>query len=171
MFGLYGPAILACCRFRDTFQFARLCKGLLQFKLCHYFYLTLTRPIGLPLTRPSRRKLRICAYSSLIREKIGTFIKIHWKIWAVRAQICIFQKMRIKNWKGGTRLFHLGNAENPPDPQFSAQRACEGQLENQTIIHFIIHLKRKNLRSFRRNRGIYPRFDGIYSRNSFWYEN
>ena len=35
--------------------------------------LTLTRPIGLPLTRSLRRKLWISADSSLIRQKIGTF--------------------------------------------------------------------------------------------------
>ena len=33
--------------------------------------LTLTRPIGLPLTRPLRKKLRISADSSLIRQNIG----------------------------------------------------------------------------------------------------
>ena len=51
-----------------------------------------------------------------------------------RAKIGIFQKMRIKNLKGGsvrsnfekTRLLHLENLEKPPHPQFSAQRAPEG---------------------------------------------
>ena len=35
--------------------------------------LALRRPIGLPLTRALRRKLRITADSSLTRQKIGTF--------------------------------------------------------------------------------------------------
>ena len=50
-----------------------------------------------------------------------------------RAQIAIFQKMRMKNLKGvsevrleKTRLLHPGNVEKPPHPQFSAQRAPEG---------------------------------------------
>ena len=52
-----------------------------------------------------------------------------------RAQIRIFQKMRIKNLRGEggqcgpikkNRLLHLGNVEKPPHPQFSAQRAPEG---------------------------------------------
>ena len=50
-----------------------------------------------------------------------------------RAQIGIFQKMRIKNLMGvtevrfkKTRLLHLGNVEKQPHPQFSAQRAPEG---------------------------------------------
>ena len=51
-----------------------------------------------------------------------------------RALIGIFQKMRIKNLRGGgdgrsdlkkTRLLHLGNVEKPPHPQFSAQRMPE----------------------------------------------
>ena len=55
---------------------------------------------------------------------------------AGEALIGIFQKMRIKNLRGGggvsevrftkTRLLHLGSVEKPPHPQFSAQRACEG---------------------------------------------
>ena len=36
--------------------------------------LTFTRPIGNPLTRPLRRKLRISADSPLIWQKIGTFL-------------------------------------------------------------------------------------------------
>ena len=51
-----------------------------------------------------------------------------------RTKIGIFQKMRIKNLRGGvsevgferTRLLHLGNVEKLPHPQFSAQRAPEG---------------------------------------------
>ena len=53
-----------------------------------------------------------------------------------RAQIYIFQKMRIKNLRGvrkvrfkKTRLLHLGNVEKPPHmrphPQLFAQRAPE----------------------------------------------
>ena len=52
---------------------------------------------------------------------------------AERAKIGIFQKMRIKNLRGGqrgpikkTRLLHLGNVEKTPHPQLSAQRAPEG---------------------------------------------
>ena len=50
-----------------------------------------------------------------------------------RAQIGIFQKMRNKILRRvsevrfkKTRLFHLGNVEKPPHPQFPAQRAPEG---------------------------------------------
>ena len=48
-----------------------------------------------------------------------------------RAQIRIFQKMRIKNWSvrsdlKKTRLLHLGNVEKPLHLQFFAQRAPEG---------------------------------------------
>ena len=50
-----------------------------------------------------------------------------------RAQIGIFQKMRIKNLRGvsevrfgKTRVLHLGNVENPPHPQLFAQGAPEG---------------------------------------------
>ena len=50
-----------------------------------------------------------------------------------RAKIDIFQKMRIKNLRGGsarsdlkkTRLLHLGNVEKLPHPQLLAQRALE----------------------------------------------
>ena len=52
-----------------------------------------------------------------------------------RARLSIFQKMRIKNLRGGrvsevrfkkTRLLYLGNVEKPPHPQFCPQRAPEG---------------------------------------------
>ena len=51
-----------------------------------------------------------------------------------RASIGLFQKMHIKNLKGGvsevrfkkTRLPHLGNVEKLPHPQFSAKKAPEG---------------------------------------------
>ena len=50
-----------------------------------------------------------------------------------RAQIGVLQKMRNKILRGvsevrfkKTRLFHIGNVEKPPHPQFSAQRAPEG---------------------------------------------
>ena len=53
-----------------------------------------------------------------------------------RAQIGIFQKMRIKNLKGvsevrfrKTRLLHLGNVEKPPHPQLLAQRAPEVNIQ------------------------------------------
>ena len=55
---------------------------------------------------------------------------------AGRAIIGIFQKMRIKNLRGRgvsevrfkkIRLIHLSNVEKSPHPQFSAQRACEGE--------------------------------------------
>ena len=52
---------------------------------------------------------------------------------AGRAKIGIFQKMTIKNLWGvsevrfkKTRLLHFGNVKKPPQPQFSAKRACEG---------------------------------------------
>ena len=52
---------------------------------------------------------------------------------AGRASIGIFQKMRIKNLRGGgsvrfdlkTLVLHLGNVEKPPHPQLSAQRALK----------------------------------------------
>ena len=52
---------------------------------------------------------------------------------AGRAQIGIFQKMRIKNLRGvtevrfeKTRLLYLENVEKAAHRQLSAQRACEG---------------------------------------------
>ena len=50
-----------------------------------------------------------------------------------RAQICIFQEMRLKNLRGvsevrfkKTRPLNLENVEKPPHTQFCAQRAPEG---------------------------------------------
>ena len=53
---------------------------------------------------------------------------------AGRAIIGTFQKMRIKNLRGGvsevrlkkTRPLHLGNVEKSPHPQLFSQRAPEG---------------------------------------------
>ena len=52
---------------------------------------------------------------------------------AGRAKNSIFQKMRIKNMRGGqwgpfkkTRLLHLGTVEKPPHPQLSKQRVYKG---------------------------------------------
>ena len=53
---------------------------------------------------------------------------------AGKAKIGIFQKMRIKNLRGGvsevrlkkTRLLHLANVEKPSYPQLFAQRTPEG---------------------------------------------
>ena len=59
---------------------------------------------------------------------------------AGRAEIGIYQKMRIKNLRGvsevqlkKTRLFHLGNVEKPPHPQLSAQWACEESFKFITL--------------------------------------
>ena len=41
--------------------------------LVKMIFLNLTRPIGYPLTRLLRRKVRISAESSLIRQEIGTY--------------------------------------------------------------------------------------------------
>ena len=50
-----------------------------------------------------------------------------------RTLIGFFPKVRIKNLRGvsevrfqKTRLVHLGNVEQPPHPQFTAQRAPVG---------------------------------------------
>ena len=65
---------------------------------------------------------------------------------AGRAKIGIFQKLRIKNLRRGvsevrfrkTRLLHLGNVEKPPDPQFFAQRAPEGQFKG-ALSYLLLH--------------------------------
>ena len=69
-----------------------------------------------------------------IELKTDLDLKSHWKMEAWRAQIGIFQKMRVKNLKGGSVRSDLKNStpsprkrRKTPHPQLSAQRACEGQ--------------------------------------------
>ena len=134
----------------DALEFRLFTKNLFSFG---FFGLTLTRPISLPLTCLLCRILRISAESSLIRQKIGTFLKqndvikgwlvwisivffssisfvrisyetiwlktwswykTYWKMKAGRAQIGIFQKMRIKNRWGASEVRFKKNSTSSP---------------------------------------------------------